>query len=795
MRLLDVSAQAHLIGKAIEPQWTIAAAVELRWTIAAAERAANPDWRVRAVRNLVSFPEGPEDGEPVPASENAEPTLDDKNNASYRCLDTPLRGETVYYYTLFPYTAGKTDFRIDRRNRTAVMTTDRYDLAQRLYELLPAIYHRYDTVEPPAGSGVPPPLNQAGQLRRLLEIVGAQYDQFYSLIRTLPHVYNVDRIDGRLLSLLGAWIGWESDLRQRIDMQRGELRFAPYIYQTIGTVPTIEATVKRVIGWESRVKEFVHNIFMTNAPEQFLLRVLTRKEDGAWTESDAPLSLDSAYGGRLAVAASSDDRRWLFYHTQREGRWEIWHKSYPDEEGKWTPSQATRRGGMDYRHPAAAAWEGGLIVFWDAYDRATGRWRIEFRTGDGAGSWSGANIFRADAPSVVERRKPSAVVDPNSRHLWLFWQQRDPSQRAWTLRFARFSLGDEINPATSFPRTGDPPADGNDLFPLVTTSGGASALWLFWARRDATNPHLWEIALRTKASLDPAEEDWGEIETLPKPDAGAISDREPAALVTSTGDIELFWSSNQDGAMSIWRALRRGESWSAREALTNSPFSQRNPCVFVAGDKTVLIYRDNAGVKRTSDVYAATETFDLRYSGSTTVDTRNRAKQDLWGRFEDFQTYLYDAGQNGQRSAKNLYARDTIGIFLTPNTDNPSLLNRSRNLIESALRPFIPIQVRIVLLIEPSSYSEVVYSYSFGVQRPPWMAEDADYAPRFIKEEVIDQIPETLSRPQDEYVDTVPGWVWIRTWRSGAPVPATVDTSVTPVDTHFRIFHRGLEEG
>ena len=30
----------------------------------------------------------------------------------------------------------------------------------------------------------------------------------------------------------------------------------------------VEATVKRIIGWESRTKEFAHNVFLSNRPER-----------------------------------------------------------------------------------------------------------------------------------------------------------------------------------------------------------------------------------------------------------------------------------------------------------------------------------------------------------------------------------------------------------------------------------------------------------------------------------------------------------------------------------------------
>jgi hypothetical protein len=91
---------------------------------------------------------------------------------------------------------------------------------------------------------------------------------------------------------------------------------------------------------------------------------------------------------------------------------------------------------------------------------------------------------------------------------------------------------------------------------------------------------------------------------------------------------------------------------------------------------------------------------DTRYAGSTTVDVRNTAKRHLRGTFGDFQTYTHDSGQNGQRTDLHWYARDTVGLYVTPDTTDPAVIQRQQNLLRHALREFLPAPVRTVFVTE-----------------------------------------------------------------------------------------------
>jgi hypothetical protein len=206
---------------------------------------------------------------------------------------------------------------------------------------------------------------------------------------------------------------------------------------------------------------------------------------------------------------------------------------------------------------------------------------------------------------------------------------------------------------------------------------------------------------RVKSSLNPNTTDWSAIRALP-PGPADSQDREPAALLKANGDIELFWSSTRSGSRSIWRATvnRTTHAWEAAEMLINSPYTQRNPLPIPRPSGTMLVYHANESVKYTSAVYAATETVDHRYAGSTTVDVGNAAKRALWGTFGDFQTFTSDVGQDGERTNANQYARETVGLYLTPDTTDQTVIRRNQNLLRNALREFLPAPVRTVFRTE-----------------------------------------------------------------------------------------------
>jgi hypothetical protein len=759
MRLENIIATGHPLGNRIDITWV------------------NPDPDgcpgVRVVRREGAHPTSPEDGVLVTEGEHLSGAVDEN-----------LKGETVYYYTLFPYGADEPRvYQVDKHNRTAAMATAPYDMAGQMAALLPNIYHRYDTTLP-SPDDVAEADRQKGQLRRFLELPGSQLDRLHSLARAALDLWNLDSVDGRLLPLLAQWIGWQTDYRQEIDAQRSEIRNAPAIYDRIGIIPTVEATVKRILGWESRTKEFVHNVFFANRPERLNLWTSCLESGGAWSEPREPLSLDFAYEGRPAAVEDGSGTLWLFYHTQtKEGmgapaQWDIRYKTLSEES--WAPSQSlTHRARLD-KSPTAVARAGEIWVFWESFDTTDASWRIAYRIRQADGEWSAIDTY--GETTGPERRRPQAVVD-GAGDLWLFWLEKVGAR--WRLRYARHTGPDwaddaawgASSSASDFPLDDNGQSAQTDIFAFITPDAGP---YLFWSRRVTApiegNPHrtLWRIAYRL---FDPASDAFGDCCELPG--SASYDCREPAALWNvEAGRVELFCSANQEGGWSIWHGAL--DDWGTAAPIMDNPYSERAPLPVARPTGTLLIYGSNKSLNYQSQLYAATETLDARYAGSTTVDTRNLSKIVLQEQYEDFQTYTYDAGQ----TYRNWYARDTIGIYLTPDTDDYQRIVRNQNLIKDVLKQFLPIQVRVVFII-PLTTRELIYTYDFP---------DAD--PRLIGEQVMDAtLPETYLGLEDSHERAViPGLVLMRSWGEAHADHLRLTAVLTdPPDTRFRTWHEDLE--
>ncbi len=827
VRLTQITAEARPEGNRID----------LRWENP--EAAQFPGMRV--MRRTRTYPTSPEDGTLIAEGMNL--------NA---VEDTNLKAETVYYYALFPYRNDPPEYEMDRKNRVAAMATGPYHMAGQMADLLPGIYHRYDTKLP---LSIPPGMTSEdqgrGQLRRFLDLPGGQLDQFVSLAKIIPELANVQNVDGALLPLLAKWIAWRTDHRLEFNGQRNELRDAVSVYQTIGLIPSVEATVKRILGWESRAKEFVHNVARSNQAERLNIWVRRERAGGDWSRAIEPYSLGFAYDGRPSTVLDQAGTRWFFFHTLRNGRWDIWFKTLSsfhisndfkdplDEEAmtfglqqafenagfplslnaliiknedewlvrdrehhqrytilsgagqldvfRWAPSQRLTQGPRIDKHPTAVLKGGTLWLYWDSYDAKTQNHQVHYQSHQ-AGVWSTAQVFGDPATA---RKRPFTVID-HTNHLWLFWLEKTAGK--WELKFLR-----EENNAWNIPAAHTFPFDEEvdpvvqtDLFvffqPGASATNGIPKIWVFWSRKVPTGTpgqSRWEVAYRYAEHIDPdaftwfhswspdftdhftvdtsvlpvvntlltwyinRPPDWSPVFTVPKPTTDD-QDREPALFLNNMGEIELYWSSNRNQSWSIWRAVLRDTPLPTLDnvtQITDNPYSERDPLPFLIDGVTRLAYHANAPVGYRSEVYGATETVDLRYSGTTSVDTKNLSKIALRGTYDDFQTYSHDTGPAGAPGPETWYARDTIGLYLTPDTEDPSKVQQNQTMIEGILREFLPIQIRAVFIFEPAIYKELIYTTDFPAVFPQKMLNDL----------IFDgTIPELVSGLRDMITDAEP---------------------------------------
>ena len=650
--------------------------IDLRWTIPP-EQAAQVSPGIRVVRREGGHPTGPDDGQLV---------VEGPGISAHS--DTGLRGETVHYYTLFPYAGNPRVYDPDPHNRASAVATSPYDFAGQLYAMLPSIYRRYNAV-----SGA-----EQGQLRRFLDLPGVELDRLYSLARMLLGATDIHQLDGRLLPLLAQWIGWRTNFGLSVQQQRNEIRFAPRVYQTIGGLDAIGATVARVTGWPSTTKEFVHNVARTNAPERLNLWSALRDPAGVLDEP-ALASLNFAHDGRPVAINEADGSVLLAYHTHRSHGWDIWAKRWT-RTGGWEPSgPVIDRPGID-KHPSMASSGARLWLFWQTYDPAElpgpPRWRISFAVRTGM-VWSAPQIFGDPA---AERRMPTAVAD-GSGGVWLFWLERAAGR--WQLRWNRHdgTQWQLATPQTMPPDGSDDPRVEDDLHVLFHPGAVGRPLWLFWVRQEPDGPPgqtRRSIAFRVKTDLDPASTAWSPVRTVPKSGGKPYHDRYPYPQLTGSGDVELVWSTTRGGGATIVRNVLALaiNSWGTPETLVGGPYAGRAPAVVPAGaGATLLVYRSNASVHHDE---GALHTLDNRYAGTTTADTTGTAKLALRGRFPDFLTYVYDAGSAGVRTNDDRIARDTVGLFMTPGTADPDEIRIAVDRLAEAVREFIPVTTRAVFI-------------------------------------------------------------------------------------------------
>lgn len=684
MRLPNITARPHPDGNRIDLSWAYPDPEEPDRT------PLHPTVRIR--RSPRSHPIGLDDGVEVAVA------------APGSATDNGLRGETVYYYTLFTQETDAPEFSTDPNNRVCAMATSAYGFADRLYALLPAIYRRYDAAPPVPGSLDAENLAH-GVLRRFLDLPGTQLDQLYSLCRAALNLHDLDRVDGQLLPLLAQWIGWRTDYGLPIDKQRQEIRLAPQIYQHIGTLAAIEATARRITGLDTRTQEFVHNVARTNEPPRLNLWSVERADVIPEWATPALVSVNFAYGGRVAHVRDDDGADLFFYHTRRFHGWDIWSKKRR-ADGTWADSRPeVDRAGAD-KHPAAARARGKLWLFWESCNPAEApaqsQWRIAARIRDASGQLSEPS-GRPFGNQDTERRRPSTAVDGDGG-LWLFWQE--VSAGRWQIKYNRHdgSKWQLDVPATLPEKEGAELHD--DLFVLVGPSGATQQLWLFGARQetDQDGQTRWTVCYRVKRGLDPANAgDWDAMRTLPKPGPD-VHDREPAPLLGADNSLELFFSSTRratagpsDGGWSVFgvRLLDPGtNAWGEPEPRTSGPSSQRAPAGVHIKGGTLLMYRSSERIKN-SDADGV-RTLGTPPSGTTTFSGQQKA---LFGTFGDIGTYTY-TGKGGGRNGDGRISRDAIGVYLAAPAAPlpPEEMARAQSRLAAALPEFLPINARAIVI-------------------------------------------------------------------------------------------------
>jgi len=379
--------------------------------------------------------------------------------------------------------------------------------------------------------------------------------------------------------------------------------------------------------------------------------------------------------------------------------------------------------------------------------------------------------------SGVDETEPAAFEDP-SGNLWLFWaSRRDGGWRIW---YDRLSVG---------AGWGGPKPLTTSLLPERQPSAlfdpqGGGRIWVAWSRRKANG--LWNIFFGGNTTLDfntQAPGGWPETELTQPP--ATFDNREPAVVLTAPGAVELFFSSNRADGWNIWSRPVTATTQGVDAVATSGQFSRRGPAPLrTADDRMLLWFRNNETIEYTSTLYPAAKTIDSRYSGSTAADTRNAAKLSLRSDIQGIQHYTYETPRaDAGAEAKRLNSRDTIALYLTPDTKDEQLIVRSRAVIASVLKSFLPVQTRAVILID-QAFEDFVYTYD----APPGTT------PLLIGEQMIDTVLSEAVTPFADSATASVNFHFLRTWAPNTRSGQLPDTGAVPPDLSFRLLLPNVQE-
>ncbi len=723
--------------------------IAVSWSATWPQSAERPRWWL--VRRPRAYPTTRKQGVLVvdtgsddlaPGVVDEQPDLDRGEwRARYTVLDSGLDGGVVYYYVLF-----------DRRRprlRAAAMATGRHGLGGRLYELLPAIHRSLDEPAPAIHRSLDEPApgeRDGGALRRFLEVPGAALDQVLSLAEALGGRHDVAQVRADLLPYLARWIGWDLDRTLDVMAQRQEILFAPELFRTVGTAPNLRAQVNRLTGWDCRVKDMVHNVFLSNAPERLRRwEIWSAKWDGeAWGEPQRQIRSDGFEGRPAAVSTGGGG--WLFWHRDRGGRREIWLRSL--EQGRVAPYPAVLDGGADPaarlawsdESPAAVTAGDRLWLFWSS-DR-DGAWDV-WGAWDDAGN-DGARPFeqgpQEEPPSTTARRpanltshpggdrSPAAVADRQGR-IWLFWQS---ARRGPTDIWCRVHDGDDDNANGGWdenPRRVTRAERRHEMPAAAIDDEGR--IWLVFCDD-----------LGDRRNLSVVVCDGGEGAGPQALTSGPWRDEAPGAVCRG-GRMWIFWHSNRSGR---WQILGRPWGWAGGAAEAQG--ERLEVASGAAADQEPAAVADGPGLRLF---------WRSQRRGSCTVDfddeemvARIRARSS-----DDWARYTYEPGGR--------YAREAVGVYVTAGAGSAEVIDRQRARIQAVLARELPLNVRAVLVVEPAPY-----------------------------------VAETYSGLLDSHRDRMLGWTWLHSWKEGLYEDhRTVDFAPhpLPVSTRYRTWHAGVLSG
>jgi len=580
-----------------------------------------------------------------------------------------LQPGTCYYYQIFSPIISPGDDQ--RKYRAVTAAGEAYGMGKKIYDMLPALYHRHDVLTrtpTPDGEGVPELASRSGQLRRFMDPFGAALDLMRSSAEGLQRLRDIDNVDYRYLSLLARWIGWDLSFNESIPIQRHETKYAPALYKLIGSIPGCIVWAERLTGWDCQVKEFIHNVFRTNVPEAIQLwEIWQRRFDGSSWSENQQLTFTDGFDGRPTLVRDATDTLWMFWHSDRSQRNEIWLQRLDgvDPEPQHAMSGTVDDiAGISYsdEHPATVISGSHIWLFWNS-DRA-GRNDIWMRLYDGLPG--GAPVRLTDEQS--EDNHPAAVVDL-SGNIWLFWQSdRRGRMDLWSRVYDGVSWGEPTRLTTAQYRDETPAA-------AVDASG---RVWLFWNRLMSNHSEIMYQIYET--------DHW----TLPQ----SISDAHyyGAAPAATWWDSQMwvFWQSTQADGSQIWGQRHDGLDWQTPFKVSQQIMDAKEPAVVIdGGGELRVMWRSQEGGRRYH---------------SLTIDVDDDTMLSHLKSFNDRVHYTIDTGVANE----DWYAPNNVGLYFSPDTTDEAIIAQKLERVRRFMEPFRPLTTRFVWLLDSIVYEELI---------------------------------------------------------------------------------------
>ncbi len=209
---------------------------------------------------------------------------------------------TPYYYALTVYSLSGEE----TVHSACVTSGEVYGLNRKLYDLLPEVYRRHDTIvrpDSPDNGVIPETSGRVGQLRRFVDMFGLSLDSLRASAEGLLQLRDVWNVEPRFLPLIAQWLGWGLDHELPVSQQRTELANATRLYRSVGAVPSLRAIVNHYTGWTCRVAELAENVARANVVTRWGLFAAVKAAAELLSPDDASASLGFGPANRDATGS------------------------------------------------------------------------------------------------------------------------------------------------------------------------------------------------------------------------------------------------------------------------------------------------------------------------------------------------------------------------------------------------------------------------------------------------------------------------------------------------------------